>query len=103
MAKVAEKAKAPAIAGGAVLVGLAGGLALNNRKSKGPLSRLPKPKLPKVSMPKLSMPDVNPPNPGEAVKALSGAAKQIADGSARVNQLASEVQKVSESISGEKK
>ena len=42
MATVAEKAKGPALAGGAALVGLAGGMALKNgRKSRGVLDRIP--------------------------------------------------------------
>ena len=75
-------------------------MALNNRKRKGPLSRLPKPK---VTMPKLSIPDVSAPKPGAAVKALGGAAKEVADRSLRVNQVATEVQKFSEGVSGDSK
>jgi hypothetical protein len=79
---VAEKAKVPVIAGGAALVGLAGGLALKNGKSRGLSGRMP-------SLPKPK---------GSTVKVLGGAAKQLAKGGYAVGQLTSEVRKVREAV-----
>lgn len=88
-AKVVERAKGPAMAGGAALVGLAGGLALskNGRKSGG-LRSLPRPKL-NLSMPKSRK---------STAKVLGGAAKEIAKGGYKVGQLTSEVRKVREAV-----
>ena len=99
---IAEKAKGPALAGGAALVGLAGGLALTRKqKRKGVLSRVPTPNLktPKVKLPKISAPDM--PKPGAVVKAVGNAAGQVADGSNRLGQIAAEVQKASNAIGNE--
>ncbi|HEX5955184.1 MAG TPA: hypothetical protein VFY37_04545 [Solirubrobacterales bacterium] len=71
----------PAIAGGAALVGLAGGLALKNGKSRGLSGRMP-------SLPK---------SKGSTVKVL-GAAKEIAKGGYAIGQLTSEVKKVRETV-----
>jgi hypothetical protein len=85
---VADKAKVPALAGGAALVGLAGGLALNNgKKRRGPLSG----RVPSVD---LSLPKPK----GSTVKALGGAAKEIAKGGYAIGQLTSEVRKVREAV-----
>ena len=88
VAAMAHKAKGPAIAGGAALMGLAGGIALSNgRKSNGRAPRLPK---------NLSL---NMPKPkGSAVKILGGAAKEIAKGGYKIGQLTSEVRKVREAV-----
>jgi hypothetical protein len=99
MATVAEKAKAPALAGGAALAGLAGGFALarNNNKKRGALGRIPRPsvKAPNMKLPKLSMPDVK---PDSALKSISKAAGDVAERSHRVGNVASEVQKASDAI-----
>jgi hypothetical protein len=79
---VAEKVKVPAIAGGAALVGLAGGLALKNGRSRGLSGRVP-------SLPKPK---------GSTVKVLGGAAKEIAKGGYAIGQLTSEVRKVREAV-----
>ena len=88
VAAMAHKAKGPAIAGGAALMGIAGGIALSNgRKSNGRSPRLPK---------NLSL---NMPKPkGSAVKILGGAAKEIAKGGYKIGQLTSEVRKVREAV-----
>ena len=87
LARVAQRAKGPAIAGGAALVGLAGGLALNNGKRRSGLARA-RPNL-NLSMPKPK---------GSTVKILGGAAKEIAKGSYKIGQLTSEVQKVRKAV-----
>ena len=93
MATVAEKAKGPALAGGAALVGLAGGMALRNRRKRGVLQRLP---TPSVKLPKLSMPDVK---PDAALKSIGKAAGTVAQRSQRVGAVAAEVEKASNAIS----
>jgi len=113
-ARIASKAKGPALAGGAALVGLAGGAALNrnrNRGLRGKMSKLGPPKLgtPKLSAPKLKTPKVNTsklkskvpnqmPRPDAAVRAVGSAAGEVARRSSRIGQIASEVQKASEAI-----
>jgi hypothetical protein len=87
-ASMIEKAKGPAIAGGAALVGLAGGLALKNGKRRNGLGSIPHPKV-NLSMPKPK---------GSAVKILGGAAKEIAKGGYKIGQLTSEVRKVREAV-----
>jgi hypothetical protein len=93
MATVAEKAKGPALAGGAALVGLAGGMAMKNRQKRGVLDRLP---TPSVKVPKLSMPDVK---PDAALKSIGKAAGAVAQRSHRVGEVAAEVEKASSAIS----
>ena len=92
MATVAEKAKGPALAGGAALVGLAGGMALRNGRKRGVLERLP---TPSVKLPKLSMPDVK---PDSALKSIGKAAGEVAQRSHRVGELAAQVEKASNAI-----
>jgi hypothetical protein len=90
---IAAKAKGPAVAGGAALVGLAGGIALTNRNRKrGILDRIPTPsvKRPNVSMPKLK--------PDDALKRLGEAAGTVAQRSRQVGDVATEVQKASDAI-----
>jgi hypothetical protein len=88
----AQKAKAPAAAGGAALIGLAGGLAMSrNHKRKGVLGRVPKPNL--------KMPNISMPKPDSALRAVGDAAGQVADRSQRLGQVAAEVQKASDAIS----
>ena len=82
ISKIADKAKVPAIAGGAALVGLAGGLALKNGKSRGLSGQMPSLREPK----------------GSTVKVLGGAAKEIAKGGYAIGQLTSEVKKVREAV-----
>jgi hypothetical protein len=90
MSKVIEKAKGPAIAGGAALVGLAGGMALKDRRNGGGLRGASK---------ALPRPKVNLPKPkGSTVKALGGAAKEIAKGGYKIGQLTAEVEKVRKAI-----
>jgi len=101
LAKFAEKAKTPAAAGGAALVGLAGGLALSrNKRRKGVIGRIGKPnvKLPKVKAPKMSMP-----KPDSALKAVSHAAGEVAERSHRVGQVAFGVQMASDAITNSKR
>jgi hypothetical protein len=90
---VAEKAKVPALAGGAALVGLAGGLALNNgKRRRGPLSG---------RMPSMPRPNINlsvPKPKTSTVKILGGAAKEIAKGGYAIGELTSEVKKVRQAI-----
>jgi hypothetical protein len=92
LSKVTEKAKGPAIAGGAALVGLAGGMALKNGKRNG-RSGMPRPKL-NLSMPKPK---------GSTVKIVGGAAKEIAKGGYKIGQLTSEVRKVREAVEAKDK
>ena len=88
VSKTMQKAKGPAIAGGAALVGLAGGLALKNGKRRNGLAGMPRPKL-NLSLPKPK---------GSTVKVLGGAAKEIAKGGYKIGQLTSEVQKVRKAV-----
>ncbi len=86
------------MAGGAALVGLAGGLALTRgKKRSGVLSRIPTPKL---SAPKLKLPKIDPPEikPDKALHAIGSAAGEVAQRSQRVGQVAAEVQKASEAL-----
>jgi hypothetical protein len=87
VAKAVGRAKGPAIAGGAALVGLAGGLALQNGKKRTGLGAI-RPKL-NLSLPK---------GKGSTVKVLGGAAKEIAKGGYKIGQLTSEVQKVRKAV-----
>ena len=101
LAAFADKAKAPAAAGGAALVGLAGGLALSRRNShKGVLARLPKPN---VNMPKVKVPKISLPKTDSALKAVGSAAGEVADRSQRIGQVAAEVQKASDAIANSKR
>lgn len=104
IAKIAEKAKGPALAGGAALVGLAGGVALNRKKkSRGVLSRIAMPKLGSgISMPKLKN-GVSMPKPGPALDAVGKAAGTVAERSRRLGEMASEVQKASDAIGSRSK
>jgi hypothetical protein len=96
---IAARAKGPAMAGGAALVGLAGGLALShNKRRNGILGRIPTPSripTPTVSKPKLSMPKVK---PDEALKTIGKAAGEVAQRSERIGAVASEVQKASDAL-----
>ena len=90
---IAARAKGPAMAGGAALVGLAGGLALSrNKRRNGILGRIP---TPNVSKPKLSMPKVK---PDDALKTIGKAAGEVAQRSERIGAVASEVQKASDAL-----
>jgi trimeric autotransporter adhesin len=96
LAAFAAKAKAPAAAGGAALLGIAGGVALSRTKRrKGILGRMPKPN---VKMPKVKASKMNMPKPDSALKAVGSAAGEVADRSQRLGQVAAEVQKVSDAI-----
>jgi hypothetical protein len=90
----AEKAKGPALAGGAALAGLAGGMALTRKRQRGGV-------LARVPTPKLKAPSVKLPKPDAMVKAVGTAAGQVADGSHRVGQVAAQVQRASEAIDGQ--
>ena len=95
VAKVAEKARTPALAGGAVLLGLAGGVALNNRR-KGLLSGGSKLSLPRLDLAK-RLPTPN----GSVLEMLGDAATEVGKGSSKVQGWASQVQKAAETISPE--
>jgi hypothetical protein len=88
VAKVAEKAKLPVIAGGAALAGVAGAVAYNrNHKHRGVLGRV-----------KSATPNVKLPKADEAVKAVGKAAGTVAERSRQVGDVASRVQKASDTI-----
>jgi hypothetical protein len=87
LGNVVRRAKTPAIAGGAALVGLAGGLALNNGRKRSGFARA-RPRL-NINMPRSRR---------STAKVLGGAAKEIAKGGYKVGQLASEVQKVRRAV-----
>jgi hypothetical protein len=88
IAKAAKRAKTPAIAGGAALVGLAGGLAMRNGRRRNGLAAMSKPRV-NLSLPKPK---------GSTVKVLGGAAKEIAKGGYKIGQLTSEVQKMRKAV-----
>jgi hypothetical protein len=94
--KVVDKAKVPALAVGAGLAGVAGGIALKGRQQSrnGLLSKLPKPSMPSFSLPKTN---------GSMIKAVGEAAKGIADGSQKVGQVANQVQTASEALEKNRK
>jgi hypothetical protein len=98
LAAFADRAKAPAAAGGAVLVGLAGGLALSRGKQRKGL----RDRLPDISMPKVKAPKVSLPKPDSALRAVGNAAGEVADRSHRVGQVAEQVQKASDAIANGK-
>jgi hypothetical protein len=99
LAAFADRAKAPAAAGGAALIGLAGGLALSRSKRKNGLrARLPDVKMPKVKAPKVSMP-----KPDSALKTVGSAAGEVADRSQQVGRVAAEIQKASDAIANSKR
>ena len=88
VAKVAEKAKLPVIAGGAALAGVAGAVAYNrNHKQRGVLGRV-----------KSATPNVKLPKADEAVKAVGKAAGTVAERSRQVGEVASRVEKASDTI-----
>lgn len=95
--KVAEKAKTPALAGGVALLGLAGGVALNNRKKQrnGILSGVRS----KLSLPQSSLAKRLPTANGSVLEVLGDAATEVAKGSSKVRDLASQVQKAAEAVS----
>jgi hypothetical protein len=96
--KVAEKAKTPALAGGAVLLGLAGGVALSNRRKRnGILSGIGS----KLSLSQPNLAKRLPTPNGSALHLLGEAATEVARGSSKVQDLASQVQKAAEAISPE--
>ena len=99
--KVAEKAKGPALAGGAALLGLAGGVALNGKKRKGPFAN-GRSKL-KMPQPNLKMPQPNLAKRLSKINTSSlsfgNAATGVARGSSKVGEVASQVQKAAELIS----
>jgi hypothetical protein len=99
---VAEKAKGPALAGGAALIGLAGGMVLNRNKKRGILDRVPTPSLkrPHVSMPKISRPNIK---ADDALKRLGEAAGTVAQRSRQLGDVATEVQKASDAINNGKR
>jgi len=86
LAAMAHKAKGPALAGGAALMGLAGGMAMKNggkRNGKGLSKNL------SINFPKKKT---------STVKIVAGAAKEIAKGGYKIGQLTSEVQKVRKAV-----
>jgi hypothetical protein len=103
---IASKAKGPAMAGGAALVGIAGGVALKNRQQKrrGLLSKVPTPKLkkPDVDLSKLKPSNVSLPKPDEALKAIGSAAGQVSEKSRKLGQVADDVQRASDAINNKR-
>jgi hypothetical protein len=100
LAAFADKAKAPAAAGGAALVGLAGGLALGrSRRRNGLRGRLAKSSL---KMPRVRAPKVSLPKPDSALKAVGSAAGTIAERSKQVERVASHVHQASDAIAKER-
>jgi hypothetical protein len=88
VAKVAEKAKVPVIAGGAALAGVAGAVVYNrNHRKRGVFGRV-----------KSATPNVKLPKADEAVKAVGKAAGTVAERSRQVGDVASRVQKASDTI-----
>jgi hypothetical protein len=97
VAKIAGKAKVPALAGGAALVGLAGGAILGKRNQKrGVLDRIPKPDLSKLSAPDIK----KAPKPGAVAKAVGDAAGKVAERSRQVGQVADDVRRASDAVGG---
>ena len=93
------------MAGGAALVGLAGGLALNRKqKRRGVLSKIPTPKLkaPDVDLKKLKPSNVSLPKPDQALKAIGSAASQVSEKSRKVGQVADDVQRASDALNNKK-
>ena len=100
---VAEKAKKPALAAGAAIVGLAGGMAIQNgKKRNGMLSHLPRPNLKTAKAMKLPKFDRGRVNADDALDAIGKAAGQVAQRSHRFGEVAAGVQKASEAISNGK-
>jgi hypothetical protein len=96
--KVAQKARGPALAGGAALLGLAGGMALNSRRKRnGVLSSIGS----KLNLPQPNLAKRLPTPNGSALNLLGEAATEVARGSSKVQELASQVQKAAETISPE--
>jgi hypothetical protein len=101
-AKLADKAKVPALTGGAMLVGLAGGVtaARKGKRRRGGLlgrkSLIPTPKLnlPTPTLKKLPVPKKR----GSTVKWVEEKAKEVGDAGYRVAELTSEVEKVQKSF-----
>jgi hypothetical protein len=98
LVKLAEKAKAPALAGGAAMLGIAGGVALSNGKKRNGIFSGGRSKL-SILQPNLAkrLPKPN----GSALDLLGDTATEVAKGSSKVGQLASQVQKAAEAISPE--
>jgi hypothetical protein len=85
IAKATDKAKVPAIAAGAALAGVAGGVVLGrNGKSRG------------MSLPSLG-------SRASTVKLLGTGAKEIGKAGYKIGQLTSEVRKVREAVSASSK
>jgi hypothetical protein len=99
MGKFASKAKGPALAGGAALIGLAGGAALNRSRSRGLRGRVSTLKPSNLG----SKVSGRMPKPDTAVRAVGSAAGEVARHSGRIGQIAAEVQKASQAIDGRSK
>jgi hypothetical protein len=99
LSKVTSKAKGPALAGGAALVGLAGGIALNRNGSKrsGIMGRLPSPvsAASKLKLPKPKRPDID---SDAALKGIGRAAETVATRSRQVGDVAGQVQRASDAV-----
>ena len=98
VAKIAEKAKGPALAGGAALVGIAGGVALTKRNKRGPLQKLQR----SLPSPKLTPPKLELPEPGKLLEGVGKAAGKVAERSDQVGRVAADVQRASDAINGNK-
>jgi hypothetical protein len=108
--QVADKAKGPALAGGAALAAIAGGVALarNGRRSKGfSLPSMGKKRhgihMPHVELPHVSLPHLPQRSDGDTAdalrataKALGAAAVEVGKAGYRAGELASEVRRIRE-------
>jgi hypothetical protein len=110
--QIADKAKGPALVGGAAAAAIAGGIAVarNGGKMKGGLPSIGKKRrrisMPHVSLPHLSMPHLPKASDGDAKDALKATAKALGDAAVevgkvgyRVGELTSEVRRVREQAS----
>jgi hypothetical protein len=110
--QIVDKAKVPALAGGAAVAAVVGGvvLARNGRARKSSIPLIGKKRggvsLPHVSMPHVSMPHLPKPSDGDTkdalkatAKALGGAAVEVGKAGYRMGELASEVRRVREQAS----
>jgi hypothetical protein len=96
VAGIVEKAKGPALAGGAALMGIAGGVALTHRNKRGPLQKL-KGSLPR---PHVSAPKMDLSQSGKLVEGIGRAAGVVAERSEQVGRVAGDVRRASDAING---
>jgi hypothetical protein len=88
-----DKAKTPLVAGGAALVGVAGGaIAARSSSKRRSFPKLPTPNLKKLPSPKSMMPN------GDALDWVESKAKTLGDAGYRVAALSSDAQKVKKGL-----